>query len=246
MKESGLAKFIKYGLYAVAFVPLIIFDDFISPFHFGKVIVFRSLVEILFVFYLILVWRDKSYLPKPNSIFWALVFFTAVFGLTTVLSVQVYESFWGTLERMGGFWTFIHYFAYFAMLSSLFKKTEDWLWWFDLAIAVGVVSALYGFGQKTDIEFFVGSGNRARIFGTIGNAALFSGYELIVTFLSLIFLFRKDVLPVRRIFYGVTFFISSLAILMTAVRGSILGLAVGLFIFLTLYVFISKTRKARV
>src|SRR3989338_3901589 len=230
MKESFLARFIKYGLYAVAFVPLIIFDDFISPFHFGKVIVFRSLVEILFVFYLILVWRDKSYLPKHNSIFWALVFFTAVFGLTTVLSVQVYESFWGTLERMGGFWTFIHYFAYFAMLSSLFKKTEDWLWWFDLAIAVGVVSALYGFGQKTDIEFFVGSGNRARIFGTIGNAALFSGYELFTVFLSLAFYFRKNISFYRKLFYGGGFLLSAVSVLMTAVRGSVLGLGLGLFV----------------
>ncbi|OGM99858.1 MAG: hypothetical protein A2817_03185 [Candidatus Yanofskybacteria bacterium RIFCSPHIGHO2_01_FULL_39_8b] len=245
MKENTLVKILKYGIYITALVPLVIFSDFISPFHFGKVVVFRSIIEILFIFYLILVWRNKSYLSGRSSILGSFFAFTLAFGITTLTSIQLYDSFWGSLERMGGFWSFLHYFIYFSILVSVFRKKEDWLKLIEVALAVGFISALYGFGQKTNIEFFVGSGNRARIFGTIGNAALFSGYELIVTFLSLIFLFRKDVLPVRRIFYGVTFFISSLAILMTAVRGSILGLAVGLFIFLTLYVFISKSRKAR-
>ena len=245
MKESFLARFIKYGLYAGAFVPLIIFDDFISPFHFGKVIIFRSLIEILFVFYLALIWRDKTYLPKRDSIFWSLVAFTAVFGLTTIFSIQVYESFWGTLERMGGFWTFIHYLAYFVMATALFKRTQDWFKWLDIAIFVGLLSALYGFGQKTDIDFFVGSGNRARIFGTIGNAALFSGYELFTTFLALAFYFKSDNSPKRKLFYGGTFLISALSILMTAVRGSLLGLALGLFVFALLYVWKFNSHRAK-
>ena len=245
MRELTLVKILKYGIYATAFVPLVIFKDFISPFHFGKVIVFRSIIEFLFVFYLVLVWHNKSYLPSRNSIFWSFTFFTFVFGLTTVTSSQVYESFWGYLERMGGFWSFLHYFIYYSILTSVFRKKEDWLRLIDVAIFVGFLSALYGFGQKTDIEFFVGSGNRARIFGTIGNAALFSGYELIVVFLSLTFLFRKDISQTRRIWYSLICFISSLAVLMTAVRGSLLGLMVGFLIFLTLYVFTSKSRKAR-
>lgn len=245
MKELSLARFVKYGLYAVAFVPLIIFKDFISPFHFGKVVVFRSLIEILFAFYLILIWRNKTYLPKRSPIFWALLLFTAVFGLTTLLSIQVYESFWGTLERMGGFWTFLHYFAYFAMLSGLFRNAKDWLKWFDIAIFVGLLSALYGFGQKTDIEFFIGSGNRARIFGTIGNAALFSGYELFIVFLSLAFYFRQGNSFNRKLFYGAIFLLSSLSILMTAVRGSVFGLFLGLFIFILLYVWKYESRRAK-
>lgn len=245
MKESDLVKILKLGIYAAALAPLVIFSEFISPFHFGKVIVFRSLIEILLVFYLVLIWRNRAYLPSRTSIFWSFFAFTAVFGFTTVTSIQIYDSFWGFLERMGGFWSFIHYFVYFVILISIFRTKEDWLRLLDVALVVGLLSDFYGFGQKTDIKFFVGSGNRARIFGTIGNAALFSGYELIIVFLSLMFFFKEGNSQFKKILYGTVFFLSSIAVLMTAVRGSVLGLAVGLFVFITLYVFVSKSRKAR-
>ena len=189
-KESNLAKFLRIGVYLSAFVPLIIFKDFISPFHFGKVVIFRSLVEILGVAYLILIFKDRFYLPKGDKIFWALFLFVSAFSLATITSVLKYPSFWGTLERMGGLWTFWHYFIYFIILTSVFTKKEHWQRLLNLTIFVGVLSALYGFGQKTDISFFVGSGGRNRIFGTIGNPALFAGYQLLVVFLSLIMCFN--------------------------------------------------------
>ena len=46
MQESILAKILKYFVYATAFVPLIIFNEYISPFHFGKVVVFRSIIVV--------------------------------------------------------------------------------------------------------------------------------------------------------------------------------------------------------
>src|SRR3989344_88258 len=245
MKESHLIKILKFGLYVAALIPLVIFKDFISPFHFGKIIVFRSLIEVLFAFYLVLAWHDRSYLPKRDSIFWSLAIFTGVFGLTSLFSIQPYESFWGTLERMGGFWSFIHYFIFFVILNSVFRTKGDWLKFLNVTIFVGLLSAFYGFGQKTDIEFFIGSGNRARIFGTIGNAALFAGYELGIAFLSLMFLTRKNNTRNQVIFYGFAFLISTIAVLMTATRGSLLGLALGIFVFSVFYVWIYESRWAK-
>jgi len=246
MRESILVKILKYGIYAMALVPLVIFKDFISPFHFGKVVVFRSIIDVLFVFYLVLVWHNRSYLPSRNLIFWSVGVFTAVFGLTTLTSIQPYDSFWGYLERMGGFWSFLHYFAYFIILTSVFRNKEDWTRLINFALFVGFLSALYGFGQKTNNSFFVGSGGRGRIFGTIGNAALFAGYELIIAFLALTLFFSKDrISGWGRIFYATVFLASSIALLMTATRGAILGLAIGVFTFFTLYMVLNKSRKLR-
>src|SRR3989344_76307 len=125
-KESNLAKFIRFGIYLTAFVPLIIFNDFISPFHFGKVVVFRSLIEILGVAYLLLVLRDRSYLPRIDRIFWAFLLFVGAFTLTTATSILPYGSFWGSLERMGGLWTFWHYFLFYIILTSVLTKKEHW------------------------------------------------------------------------------------------------------------------------
>src|SRR3989344_3913633 len=233
--ESGLVKFLRFGIYLTALMPLVIFKDFISPFHFGKVIIFRSLIEVLVATYLILVLKDRSYLPRFNGIFWSFLFFSLAFTVTTATSVLVYSSFWGTLERMGGLWTFWHYFLFYTILTSVLTKKEHWQRILNIVVFAGVLSAFYGFGQKTNIEFFVGSGDRARIFGTIGNAALFAGYQLFIVFLSLIMYLDPQSSHKYKTFYLFAFSITSVAVFMTAVRGSLLGYAVGLIIFMFLW-----------
>ena len=238
IKESGLARLLRFGIYFTVLIPLVICKDFISPFHFGKVIVFRSLIEILAIFYLVLVLRNRSYLPRFDKIFWSFAFFTLAFTLATITSVLPYNSFWGSLERMGGLWSFWHYFLFYIILTSVLTRKDHWQKLLDLTIFVGMLSAFYGFGQKTNLDFFIGSGDRARIFGTIGNAALFAGYQLFIVFLSLILgLSTKS--PNRKKFYLFAFVLASIAVLMTAVRGSLLGYAVGLIVF-TLLWFLQK------
>ena len=235
VQESGLVKFLRFGVYLTAFTPLIIWKDFISPFHFGKVMIFRSLIEILGAGYLILILKDQMYLPRRDKIFWAFFLFTAAFTLTTLTSVLRFPSFWGSLERMGGLWTFWHYFLFFIILTSLMTKREHWQKLLNFTIFTGVLSAFYGFFQKTNLDFFLGSGGRERIFGSIGNAALFAGFELISVFLALTLAFHPQTLPKRRKWYLLAFGIMSVAVLMTAVRGSLLGFAVGLAVFAFLW-----------
>ncbi len=235
MSEPNIAKVLRWLIYGVALVPLIIFSQFISPFHFGKVVIFRSIVELMTVFYLVLVLQDRRYLPRTNKIFWAFLAFVGAFTLTTITSTQPYDSFWGSLERMGGLWTFWHYFVFYSILTSVFTKKEHWLKLLDIVIAVGILSAFYGFLQKTDLTFIVGSGNRTRIFGTIGNAALFAGYQLLILFLSATFFFRPDITKRKKFFYAFVVLIATIAVLMTAVRGSVLALGVGFILFAFLY-----------
>src|SRR3989338_10804492 len=233
-REPYLVKFIRFGVYLTAFVSLIVFKDFISPFHFGKVIVFRILIEVLGVAYLVLILKNQTYLPRRDNIFWAFLLFTLAFTLTTITIVLKYPSFWGTLERMGGLWTFWHYFLFFIILTSVLNKREHWQRILDLIIFAGVLSAFYGFAQKTDIDFFLGSGDRARIFGTIGNAALFAGTQLLAAFLSLTLCVTNNTKN-RKIFYLCAFVIISFSALMTAVRGSLLAYAAGIMVFMFLW-----------
>lgn len=243
MREPALAKILRYLLYATAFMPLIIFSQYISPFHFGKVVVFRSVVELMLVLYLLLIWEDRSYLPKTNKIFWSFFIFAVAFSLTTITSVIPYQSFWGTLERMGGLWTFWHYFVFFVVLTAVLRTREHWDRFLELTIVSGILSALYGFGQKTNLSFFIGSGGRERIFGTIGNAALFAGYEIVNLFLALTLFVRRESTSNQRLLFGAGVVLGTLAVIMTVVRGSLLGLGVGWFLFSILYYL--KTRSPR-
>lgn len=245
MREPGLAKALRYIIYTSAFVPLIIFSNFISPFHFGKVVVLRSMIEVMAGLYILLIWKDRSYLPKMTKVGWAFLCFAAAFSITTVTSVLPYPSFWGFLERMGGLFTFWHYFGFFVILTSVFKTETEWLNLFKLTIAIGVLSALYGFGQRTNIEFFVGSGGRSRIFGTIGNPALFAGYQILCSFLALTLFFHPRNSMSLKLFYGGSAVIIAIAALMTAVRGSILAIGVGLLVFALLYTAVYRSKKAK-
>lgn len=244
-RRPWLAKLLQYSIYLTALVPLVIFSQFISPFHFGKVVVFRSLVGIMAVFYLVLVLQDRRWLPPKHTLLTVFVIWAAAFALTTITSINPYLSFWGSLERMGGLWTFLHYLVYFIILISVFRTREDWLKLLKVMVFVGVLSAFYGFGQKTEMKFFVGSGNRARIFGTIGNAALFAGYQIVNLFLALILALSSSVSQRYRPFFWLAALINLIAVLMTAVRGSILGVGVGFLVFAFLYFFHSKSRVAK-
>ncbi len=241
-QEPLLARLLRYALYLSAFVPLIIFSQFISPFHFGKVVVFRSIVEIMLIGYLLLIWRDRSYLPRTNPIFWAFLIFAAAFTLTTITSVQSYVSFWGSLERMGGLWTFWHYFVFYVIATAVMRKQEYWETFLKLTVLNALLSAFYGFGQKTDISFFVGSGGRERIFGTIGNAALFAGYQIVGIFLALTFLIRPGNSSRDTVLYTSQVGFGSLAVVMTVVRGSLMGLGAGFLLF-SLWHFLSTGSK---
>lgn len=245
MHEPIPAKILRYFVYACCFVPLVIFNDYISPFHFGKVVIFRSLVEVMLVFYILLVWKDRSYWPKFNSVSWAFFAFASAFSVASFASIIPYMSAWGSLERMGGVITFWHYFAFFVILISVFRTERDWLNLFSLMMGVGILSAIYGFGQRTDIEFFVGSGGRERIFGTIGNAALFAGYQILILFLALTMYFRDSNSKNYKIFYAITFLTCTIAALMTAVRGSVLAIGVGFLVFALLYGSAYHSKKAK-
>mgnify|MGYP000353683215 CR=1 FL=1 len=119
-------KLLRWGIYISLFVPLIIFSEFISPFHFGKAVVFRSLVEILVVVYiLLLLVGGKKYLPRWTPIVIAFTIFTGIYGLATLTAVDFKFAFWGTLERMGGFFSFLHFWAWFVILTSIFKSDAN-------------------------------------------------------------------------------------------------------------------------
>jgi len=198
----------------------------------------------MLLLYLLLVWRERSYLPRRDKFFRAFLAFALAYTIATFASVNVYQSFWGTLERMGGAYSFWHYFIFYIILTSVLRTKEEWMTFLKITVGVGVLSAFYGFFQRTDIAWFIGSGGRSRIFGTIGNPALFAGYQILNVFLALVLGFgatKKIERNLLFVFAG----IMSLAVFMTAVRGSLLGLSIGLLVFAGLYFTQTHSKQAR-
>ena len=208
--NEKLATAVRWGIYICAFIPLIIFREYVSPFHFGKIMVFRPLVEIIAILYLALLLRDRSYLPKTNFIFWAVTGFIGAYGLATVTSVFQYQSFWGTLERMGGFFSMLHFWIFFVIMIAMLREERHWRLFLKISVMVAFVSVIYAITQKKPwlgvsgiasdkspiVNYIVGFGI-GRVFGTLGNTALFAGYVLVNIFFAIILLVRRTVEETR-------------------------------------------------
>lgn len=248
-KYKILNTILRYGLLLAVFAPLVIFRNNFSVFNFGKVIVFRMLIEVLLIVYVILAVKYEEFRPWPrlvdfkklkslfnprHVIFTALGLFTLSFLVSTFLGVNWHKSFWGEWERMGGLFSWLHYYAFFIMLISVFRKREDWLNILWLSVFTAIVSSFYGFLQKGESLSIVGaSPERGRILGTLGNAAAFAGYLLFNFYFALYLFFESKSKKIKAILIAICAIFGT-AIYLTVVRGAVLALAVSLFLFLLL------------
>jgi len=246
MKGNTYLKIIRILIYASLFIPLIVIRDFLSPFLFGKLMIFRLVVGLMLVCYIPLAISQKKFRPKKNLLVLSVGLFVFIYLLTSFTGVSPYQSFWGTFERMGGWYNLFLYWLFFLIITSTIKTRQEWMEILKLSIVVSILACFYGFGQKTEIDFFLAGGGRAKIVGTIGNAALFAGYILFNFFLSFWFLLKKDTLLKSRFFYGAVCLIQAVAIFMTAVRGSILALLGGVILTLLLYGIFYRERNKKV
>src|SRR3989338_697355 len=243
-------KFLRYGLLVAVFMPLVIFRNSFSPFNFGKVIVFRILVELLLVAYVWLAIRYKEFriwniefgiirkatnskFQIPNSIFWALTLFTASYATSAFLGVNWHQSFWGYWERMGGLFTWLHFYVFLIILISVFKSKEDWLAILWLSVIAAAISTFYGFFQKFSVGGILGANERLRIFGTLGNPAAFAGYLLFNFYFALYLRSQFSNKKIRCFLAGMSV-LFLMAIFMTAVRGAALALVISMVTYLFL------------
>jgi len=245
--SATYVKILRWGIFISLFLPLVIFSQYLSPFHFGKMVIFRGLVELMAVFYILLIIVNKDYRPKWTYLLISFSIFTALYFFTGIIGVDFYNSFWGSLERMGGIFSFLHFWVYFIILTSLIKTKEDWDKILKISILVGFLSILFGYGQRLRLgSFFVGWQHGERIIGTIGNPALYAGYLLFIFYLALLFLLKKDTPLWQKGFFIAVIILGIPAILMTAVRGAILSLIGSAFILTLFFVFSSQKRKMKI
>jgi len=240
-------KMLRWGIFISLFIPLIIFSQYLSPFHFGKMICFRILVELMAVFYILLILIDKKYRPKWSLLLISFTIFTGLYIFCGIIGVNFYQSMWGTLERMGGIFSFIHFWVYFVILISIIRTREEWNKILRISVFVGFLSVLFAYGQRLQLgNFFVGWQHGERVIGTIGNPALFAGYLLFIFYLALLFLLKKRTPAKEKGFYAAVLILGIPVLFMTAVRGAIFAFFVSLLLLGLFFIFFSKNKKVKI
>jgi hypothetical protein len=118
------------ALFAIPFIPLYIANGLFFPFITGKGFLFRILVEIASVAWLVLALADKKYRPRFS---WILVLygaFAAWMFVADVCALNPHKAFWSNLERMDGYVTLIHAFLLFVVAGGILGPLKLWRkWW---------------------------------------------------------------------------------------------------------------------
>lgn len=184
MKSSNtfLKNAVVFLLFVIPIFPLIVANSFFFPFITGKAFVFRIIVELAFALWLILLYKDRQYAPKWNSLTILVTTFTLVALIADLLGVNPIRSIWSNNERMEGWMIIVHLWAYFILLTSMFKDKKWWSRYFNMTIAVAVIISLYGIAQLAGWAQIHQSASR--LDASLGNSAYMAIYMLIHAFLA--------------------------------------------------------------
>ncbi|TSC91943.1 MAG: lipid A core-O-antigen ligase-like enyme [Parcubacteria group bacterium Licking1014_17] len=243
-----LYRIIRFGILFVPFISLVVIRNIYSPFEFSKGIVFRVITEIIFFIYVYLAFKYPNLRPsffkkRPDKYVLAglvaLVVLVVWHFISGLFSSSWTLSFWGYIERMGGIFALLHYIAFFGVAASILRTRKEWENLIWASVAAALISSVYGILQKYSVSAVVGADQRFRIFGTVGNPAIFAGY-LLFNFYFVLYLSSRQESKIRRFLLYFAAFIFASAIILSASRGAAAALIVS-FVFLIFYILYKKS-----
>ena len=120
--EKIYLRIIEWGTYLALLTPFIFIRDYFFPFVVPKTIFFRIIVDVIFIAFILLAVSKPKYRPKITPLTLVIFVFLLVLVLASVFGVNFTRSFWSVFERMEGLLTFFHLFAFYIVLTSVFKE----------------------------------------------------------------------------------------------------------------------------
>jgi O-antigen ligase/tetratricopeptide (TPR) repeat protein len=218
------------GIFALPFIVFIVASSLFFPFITGKNFAFRIIVEIITSGWLALALVYPHYRPRRSWMLLAFALFALIMAIADAQGVNPFKSFWSNFERMDGWVTLAHLFAYFVVATSvLSSKLWKYLW--HTILGVSVLVSCYGLLQLAGLATINQGG--VRLDATFGNATYLAVYMLFTVFMAAFFLARAwvDKGPGKRtgvvLLYGGIIALDFVIMFFTATRGAILGLIGG-------------------
>ena len=253
MQNQKIEKILQYiiiiCLYLVVFAPILLCADFFFPAIFPKAIYIRVLVQIMVIVYIPLAILSKKFRPRFNIIYLSILIFALVVIITSIFGENFSYSMWGNYERMGGIFSWAHYWVLIVISASVLKEKKDWMKLFSVSILCAVLMSVYGFFQRFGLESFgpwtIYETNMGRITSTIGNPAFFAVYLSFNIIFALITIINKNIAILWRAFMGIALVPLFIAYFMTGVRGAAIGLIFGIIFFVVGYILWMDNKKSK-
>ena len=240
--ELYLPKIIKYGLYAILLTPLAFWPKALYPFLTPKFILFQILIEIIFGAWLILAISNKEYRPKFSWLLAAITAFSGISLISALFGVDFDRSVWGIGPRMTGLFAEFHFLVWFLVLVSISKSGFDFKKYLNFSFFVSLAVALTAFYQNSQWGLALG-------YGVFSNATFAAPYFIFHFFWGIyqfsVFSFSRlagsrtagQFSVLKKWLFGIGGAFLFISIILTQIRGAILGLLIGIFIFGLILIF---------
>ncbi len=238
--ETLLRRVVLVGLFALPFIALFISNFLFFPFITGKNFAFRIIVEIIFVAWVYLALMSEKYRARFSLLLASFAAFIGVMAFATLFSENPEKSFWSNFERMEGYITLLHLFAYFVVAGSILSLAKLWERFFNVSIGVSLLVAGYGYLQLFGLVKIMQSS--VRVEATLGNSSYLAIYMIFHIFLAAILLARRFENKGLRYLYIGTILIETVILYHTATRGAILGFLGGALLSAALIALFERRR----
>lgn len=230
------------GIYGGLLLPLVFLTGLVVyPYVFLKLLFLQILVALTLPAFLVLAWRVPRYRPRFSWVWAALGAHCLALALSVATAADRHRAFWGNQERMNGLFSLLHFVAWFAMASSVFKSWRQWRRLLHWQAALGFAMAAVALLQRP-FPTLLGAESGERVAGLLGNAIYSGVYHLFMLFL-LAFLWIRAERPSWRRFYAVGMAASAAALWASGSRGPLLGLVLGAAVALTIWAIRSGRRR---
>ncbi|MFH1822302.1 MAG: O-antigen ligase family protein [Patescibacteria group bacterium] len=221
---------LKYFVLAILTLPLVYSNFFLYPTIGLKSFLFRVIIEIALLIYLVLIIKNKEYLPKKNIIILSFLFFLIISFTSSVINSGFYNSFFSSFERMEGLINYLHLFIFLIILTSVFNNKKDWLLFFRWSLFISLLVSLYAIFQKFNFSFVLNLG-ASRLDSALGNPSFLASYLLFNVFLGL-YIINKVKGKFNKFLYSLITLVNLIVIYFTGTKGVFLALAFVFFIYI--------------
>ena len=236
-------------IFLLPWLPALAPEGWFFPYISAKGFAFRILVEVAFVFWVLLATLDKNYRPRFSWLLPPLATLAIIMFVANLLGEHPPKSFWSLFERMDGYVTLIHWVLLVLIMGSVMKdrplsffgfKITLWQAFFCVTAIATLPVIFVAIKQLTGLEVITQGGDR--ITGTLGNASFLAVYLLFVFFTSLFVVWKSRWLWLRLI-GGAWVLVLAGFLIWTSTRGTILGLVAGLGLTALIIVFFDRRAK---
>ncbi|MXX52653.1 MAG: O-antigen ligase family protein [Dehalococcoidia bacterium] len=178
---------VRAGILLIMAMPFIVSSDTLFPFIVGKAIYARSVIEVTFGIWLLLIFFYPRYRPSLSLVVAALGVWLLVSLIAGLTGVSTVRSLWSTYERMQGIVDLAHWFVFIAMTGSVFRSLSDWRILFTVNLIGCMAISFLGINQHYGIFDMTSFEIRAtdRIESTLGNATYVGAYTMVNALIAL-------------------------------------------------------------